>query len=159
MTTQQTPETLTELKLTDELKQRINEAYVPNDNPLIVSYVTESGDPATSYRGSAVALSDTQLAVWTRNPESGFVKAGERGANLLLMYREPNPDPKGRSQSVITFRGKGRTSSNEAERRAVYDLMPQRERDSDADYKGVATIVELDSVIGFFPGYRLQMKK
>jgi hypothetical protein len=37
--------------------------------------------------------------------------------------------------------------------------MPQRERDSDPDMKGVAIIVDLESLTGFIPGYRLQMAK
>jgi hypothetical protein len=37
--------------------------------------------------------------------------------------------------------------------------MPQRERDADAEKKGVAIIVDLDSVAGFIAGYRLQMTK
>jgi hypothetical protein len=48
---------------------------------------------------------------------------------------------------------------DEATRRKVYDSMPQRERDSDADYKGIAIVIDLDSVTGMVPGYRLQMQR
>jgi hypothetical protein len=60
---------------------------------------------------------------------------------------------------VVTFRGKGRVVDSGALRDQVYDTMPQRERDADAEKKGVAVIVDLDSVTGFIPGYRLQMTK
>jgi hypothetical protein len=157
MTAAPTPETLTELKLPASLQQLVNEAYIPNDRPIVISYVNTDGDPASSFRGSAVALGETQLAVWTRNPESGLVKAGERNANMLLLYREPNPAG-GNSRAVVTFRGRARPAADEAERRRVYDTMVQKERDADQDYKGCATVIDLTSVTGFYPGYRLQMK-
>ena len=61
---------------------------------------------------------------------------------------------------MVTFRGKGRiAAANDPLRDKVYDTMPQRERDADAEKKGVAIIVDLDSVAGFIAGYRLQMTK
>lgn len=158
MTTQQTPQVLTELRLTGELKRTIDEAYVPNDHPIIVCYVAEDGEPAASFRGSAHVFSATALAVWTRNPESGMVKAAQRNATLLAIYREPGP-PGERSRAVVNMRGRGRVASDEAERRRIYDGMVQRERDADPDYKGVGIVIELESVLGFVPGYRLQMRK
>jgi hypothetical protein len=59
----------------------------------------------------------------------------------------------------VTFRGKGRFATSDGERDAVYATMPQRERDADAEKKGVAIIVDLESIAGFIPGYRLQMTK
>ena len=158
MTQQPTPETLTELKLTDELKKMINESYVPNDYPIFMAYVNENGDPGASYRGSVVTVGDSALGVWARNPEGGTASAIPSNPNVLLMYRQPSPDHQ-RSSALLTMRGKARLAKDEAERRQVYDTMPQRERDADADYKGVAIIVDLDSVMGFMPGYRLQMKR
>jgi hypothetical protein len=111
-----------------------------------------------SYRGSLVVVSDTQLGFWARNGEGGTASALEKNPNLTIVYREPTPDH-ARSAAVVTFRGKGRVVDSGATRDQVYDTMPQRERDADAEKKGVAVIVDLDSVTGFIPGYRLQMKK
>lgn len=158
MTTQPTPETLTELKINEALKQKVMDAYVPNDLPIMVAYVDEQGRPGMSYRGSVVVVSQTQMGAWARNPEGGTVSALAKNPNLTLVYREPTPDH-GRSAAVVTFRGKGRVESSGALRDQVYDTMPQRERDSDAEKKGVAIIVDLESVMGFIPGYRLQMTK
>lgn len=151
-------ETLTELKLTPEIKKLINEAYVPNDFPIIMAHVDEQGRPGASYRGSVIAFSDTQIGVWARHADGATVKAIEKNPNVTLVYREPSPDH-GRSRAVITFRGRARVDGSEAARRAVYDNMPQRERDADPEMLGVAIIVDLDSVEGFMPGYRLQMKR
>jgi hypothetical protein len=37
--------------------------------------------------------------------------------------------------------------------------MPQRERDSDAEMKGVAIVVDLESVTGVMPGVRIAMQR
>jgi hypothetical protein len=158
VTTQPTPETLTELKINDALKQKIMDAYVPNDWPIMVAYVDEQDRPGMSYRGSLVVVSETQLGFWARNGEGGTASALPRNPNLTIAYREPMPDH-GRSAAVVTFRGKGRIVDSGALRDQVYDTMPQRERDADAEKKGVAVIVDLDSVTGFIPGYRLQMTR
>jgi hypothetical protein len=149
---------LTELKINDALKRKVMEAYVPNDWPIMVGYVDDQNRPGMSYRGSLVVVSDTQLGFWARNGEGGTASALEKNPNLTIVYREPTPDH-ARSAAVVTFRGKGRVVDSGATRDQVYDTMPQRERDADAEKKGVAVIVDLDSVTGFIPGYRLQMKK
>ena len=157
MTTPPPMETLTELKINDALKQKVMEAYVPNDWPIIVGYVDEQGRPGLSYRGSVVVVSETQIGVWARNAEGGTASALSKNPNMTLVYREPTPDH-GRSAAVVTFRGKGRIGSD-SERDQVYNTMPQRERDADAEKKGTAIIVDLDSVVGFIAGYRLQMTR
>ena len=88
MTTQPPVETLTDLKLTDEVKKTINEAYVPNDLPIIMAHIDEQGRPAMTYRGSVVAFSDTQLGVWARNAEGGTASSLEAHPDVTLMYRE-----------------------------------------------------------------------
>ena len=158
MTTQPTPETLTELKINAALKQKVMDAYVPNDWPIMVAYVDGQGRPGMSYRGSLVVVSETQLGFWARNGEGGTASAIGANPNLTFVYREPTPDH-GRSAAVVTFRGKGRIDNSDAARDAVYNTMPQRERDADAEKKGAAIIVDLDSITGFIPGYRLQMTK
>ena len=83
MTTPPPMETLTELKINDALKQKVMEAYVPNDWPIIVGYVDEQGRPGMSYRGSVVVVSETQLGMWARN-------AG--GQHQRRPAEEPEPD-------------------------------------------------------------------
>jgi hypothetical protein len=158
MTAEQPPETLTELGINDALKQRIMTAYIPNDWPIMVGYVDEQNRPGMSFRGSVVVVSETQLGFWARSGEGGTASALASHPDLILIYREPSPDY-GRSAAVVTFRGQGRVESDGPLRDTVYDTMPQRERDADAEKKGVAIIVDLDSMMGFMPGYRFQMTK
>ena len=78
MTTQPPMETLTELKLTDEIKQTVNESYVPNDRPLLMATVDDDGKPNMTWRGSVVAFSDNQLGVWARNADGGTARTLEK---------------------------------------------------------------------------------
>lgn len=157
MTTPPTPETLTELRINDALKQKVMEAYVPNDWPIMVAYVDDLGRPGMSFRGSVVVVSETQLGFWARNAEGSTVSALPKNPDLTLVYREPSPDH-GRSVAIVTFRGKGRVEDG-ALRDQVYDTMAQRERDSDQDKTGTAIIVDLESITGIMPGFRLQMTR
>ena len=158
MATQSAPETLTELKITDAIREKIEQAYVPNDWPLVVAHVDEQGLPSMSYRGSVVVVSDTQLGFWARNAEGSTATSLSKNPNLQLIYREPAPDH-GRSVALIRFRGKGRVERSGAIYEQVWETMPERERDADAEKKGAAIIVDLESVFGMISGYLLKMTK
>jgi hypothetical protein len=158
MTTQPPMETLTELRLTDEIKQTVNEAYVPNDRPILMATIDDDGRPNMTWRGSVIAYSDTQLGVWARNAEGGTARTLEAHPDVMLVYRESG-GPGQRSRVTLNFRGKARVDNSEAARRGVYDTMPQRERDSDPEMKGVAIIVDLESVTGIMPGVRIAMQR
>ncbi len=160
MTTPATPPplpTLTELKLNDQITDLINNSYV-RGFPIMIAYVTADQKPSMSFRGSAFVYSDTEVAVWARNPEGGILKAMANNPNVMLTYREPNPE-NGRSKAILNIRGRGRVDSSEAARRKVYDGMPQLERDSDKDFNGLPVIVEIDSLDGIMPGARLAMRR
>ena len=156
MTTE--PQVLTELKMNADIQRTINEAYVPNDLPIIMAHIGDDGRPTMTYRGSVIAFSETQLGVWARNAEGGTASSLAKNPDVQLVYRESG-GPGQRSKAVMTFRGKARVDNSEAARKKVYETMPQRERDSDPEMKGVAIIVDLESLTGFIPGYRLQMTK
>ncbi|HXH23052.1 MAG TPA: pyridoxamine 5'-phosphate oxidase family protein [Dehalococcoidia bacterium] len=151
-------ELLTELKLIDPIRRKIDEAYVPNDHPIVMASVDEDGRPVLSFRGSTHVHSDTQIAVWARRSEGNTARALAKNPHVALIFREPNPAG-GRSAAVITMRGRARVVTDEAVRRKVYGSMPEVERTADPDCTGVAIIIDLDSVTGFIPGYRLQMTR
>jgi len=156
MTTPPVLPTLTELKLNEQLTDLINNSYL-RGFPIMIGYVTADLKPSLSFRGSAWVYSDTEVAVWARSLEGGIVKAMANNPNVMLVYREPNPET-GRSKAILNMRGRGRVGTSEADRRKVYDGMPQVERDADKDFNGVPVIVELASIDGVVPGARLQMR-
>jgi hypothetical protein len=153
MTTQQTPPVVTELKLSSALKETVNTALA-RGRMLSVAYVSPDGRPELSFRGSVQAYSDTQLAIWVRNPVGGILSAVTGGRpHIALLYGELGAE----SKAFLTFRGRGRVETSESVRRRVYDDSPEVERNLDKDRKGVALIIDLDSVDGFFGGNILKM--
>ena len=120
-----------------------------------VAYVSPEGRPELSFRGSVQAYSDTQLAIWVRDPTGGILKAVTGGhPHIALLYGELGAQ----SKAFVTFRGRGRIDSSESVRRKVFDDSPEIERNMDKDRKGVALIIDLDSVDGFCGGNVLKMR-
>ncbi|MGB7542904.1 MAG: hypothetical protein WA373_12310 [Burkholderiales bacterium] len=154
MTLSQTTPILTELKLTPQIKQIVNNALMKG-RPMSFAYTDDNGEPHLSFRGSLQAYSDTQLAIWVRNPEGGLLKAIARHPPVVALYGDLSPD----SKAFITFRGRGRLDSAEPVRRTVYENSPEPERNMDKDRKGVALVIDLDSVSGIVPGALLNMRR
>jgi len=146
--------TLTELRLPQALKQLINTAF-DRGKFISLAYVSLDGHPELSFRGSTQAYSDTQLAIWVRNPLGGLVKAIDKNPNITLLYGDFSPE----SRAIITFRGRGRIDKSEAVRRTVYENSAAAERDRDKERRGNALIVDLDAVDGFFAGGVLKMRR
>jgi hypothetical protein len=145
---------ITELKLSSALKETINTALA-HGRMMSVAYVSPEGRPELSFRGSVQAFSDTQLAIWVRNPAGGIIQAVATGhPHIALLYGELAAQ----SKAFVTFRGRGRVDSAEPVRRKVYDDSPEGERNLDKERNGVALIIDLDSVDGFFGGNVLKMR-
>jgi hypothetical protein len=154
MTTQTTAPAPGELQLSPALKETINSALA-HGRMMSVAYVSPEGRPELSFRGSVQAFSDTELAIWVRNPSGGIVQAVAGGRpHIALLYG----DLGAHSKAFVAFRGRGRVESSESVRRKVYDDSPEAERNLDKDRKGVALIIDLDSVDGFFGGNALKMR-
>ena len=154
MTTPAPPPTLTELRLPQALKQLVNTAF-DRGKFISLAYVSLDGRPELSFRGSTQAYSDTQLAIWVRNPEGGLSKAIDKNPTITLLYGDFSPE----SRAIITFRGRGRIDKSEAVRRTVYDNSAAAERDRDKERKGNALIIDLDTVDGLFAGGTLKMRR
>lgn len=149
-----TPPVVTELRLSEEMKQAVNSAFGAL-KPIAISYVDENGAPRLSYRGSTQAFSDTQLAVWVRDPDGRILERTRKNPAVALIYGNFEPDARG----FMVFRGRARVDDDEATRNQVYETSHEFERDKDKERKGVALIIDLDSVDGFFGGARLEMRR
>jgi hypothetical protein len=156
MATEQTqPPVLTELKLSTALKEVVDTA-LQRGRMVSVAYVSPDGRPELSFRGSTQAYSDTQLAIWVRNPQGGIVAAVQGGRpHISLLYGEIGRD----SKTFLSFRGRGHLETSESIRRTVYDRSPELERNLDKNRGGVPLIIDLDSVDGFFGGAILKMRR
>jgi len=150
----ETPPVLTELELTDEMQEAVNTAFGTR-RPMVVAYVDPDGAPQLSYRGSSQAFSATQLAIWVRNPEGRILDSIAKNPAVAMLFGYFEPDDRG----FMIFRGRARVDESDAVRDKVYSSAHEFEQGQDPDRKGVAVIVDLDSVDGFFGGARLQMKR
>jgi hypothetical protein len=154
MTQQQAAEPLTELKLNDQIRELVGTAYATG-KPIIVAYTDADGAPSLSYRGSTIVHSDTQLAIWARNPEGGLLNAIAAHPRLTLLYRNPGPD----DRAMLQFRGVAHIEDDEATRERVYNSIPEAEQNADREKKGSPVIIDLLRVDGFMPGARVAMRK
>ena len=98
-----TPPTLTELKLSPEMKTAVNTALA-SGRAIVVGYVDEDGAPQLSYRGSTQVYSDTQLAIWVRNPQGRILSATSKNPAVCLIYGNFDPTARG----FMAFRGRAR---------------------------------------------------
>jgi hypothetical protein len=144
----------TELKLSAEIKHAVNTA-LETGRAVAIAYVDENGAPQLSFRGSTQAYGDTQLAIWVRNPQGRILEATRSNPAVALIYGNFDPNARG----FMVFRGRARIDESTDARRRVYEQAPEGERNLDKERKGVALIIDLDSVEGFFGGARLQMRR
>jgi Pyridoxamine 5'-phosphate oxidase len=132
----------TPLKLPPDLKRRIDRALSEFHTVSIV-YNDLDDQPVMSMRGSTLAFSDTQLAMWIRNPDGNFIKSIARRPKVLLYYRDDG------KRATYQFRGRARVDNSDATRKHVYEAMEQVERDHDFAATGVAVVIDLDWVEGW----------
>ena len=145
---------MTELKLSDDIREAVDSAFATR-RPMVIAYVDPDNKPQLSYRGSTQALSETQLAIWVRNPEGRILESIESNPAVALLYGYFEPDERG----FIFFRGSARRDDDDAVRERVYAAAHEFERKQDPERMGVAVVIDLDSVDGFFGGERLQMSR
>jgi hypothetical protein len=148
------PADSTELRLTDSMQVAINSAFGMG-KPVAIAYVDEHDSPQLSFRGSTQAFGDRALAIWVRNPEGRILPSIARNPAVALIYGDFNPN----GRRFLIMRGRARVDGSNAVRQQVYNKAHEFERSQDKEQKGVALIVELDSVEGFFDGVRHAMRR
>jgi hypothetical protein len=128
------------LILTDEIKALVDHALA-NGTPLLLAAVSPDGKPVASFRGSVQTYSDDQLGFWARNAEGGTLDAIRANPNVVLVYRSA-------TTPVLQFHGRARITSDDGERKRIFERAPEREQAADPERKGAAVIIELDRVEG-----------
>jgi hypothetical protein len=133
----------TELRLSQRLKELVSTSRATG-HPMLVAYVDESGQPNLSFRGSLQIFSDDQLAIWVRQADGSFIRSIAKNPKVALMYRDEE------TRATFQFQGRAWVAAGEAERRKVYDTMSDWERAHDYAQIGVALVIDLDRIEGFF---------
>jgi len=73
--------------------------------------------------------------------------------SLLFGYFEET------ERGFMIFRGRAHATTNAGVREKVFQRAHEFEQGKDPERKGVAVIVDLDSVDGFFGGARIEMRR
>jgi hypothetical protein len=126
--------------LTPEIKELVNNGLA-SGNPLLLAAVTPDSKPVLSFRGSTQVYSDGQLGLWIRKTSGDTIEAIKGNPQVAMVYRSA-------TTPVLQFHGRARITTDEAERKPVFENAPEREQKSDPDRKGVAIVIDLAKVEG-----------
>jgi hypothetical protein len=130
------------LDLTGDIAAAVDGAAA-RGSALALGYIGDDGYPALSFRGSTQVHGPEQLAIWARKADSGLAKVvAERPQVSLLYYSPDGPGPK-----FLTFQGRARVEPSASD--DVYANMIDGEKAQDPERKGVAVIIDVESVNGF----------
>lgn len=140
------------LDLTGEITDAVS-AAAERGHTLALGYADDEGNPTVSFRGSTQVFGPQELAVWARKADDGFARSIVDRPKVTLVYYGPG----GPGAMYLTFRGRARVepSANDA----VYAAMIEGERQQDPDRKGVAVVIDVDSVQGVGAGGPFQQKR
>jgi hypothetical protein len=146
------PMPVSELRLSEELKELVNEAPLKGLT-ILVAAVDLDLQPRLTLRGSLSVLSDTQVGFWARNVGGSTARSLAAHPRLTLFYRD------GPNRHTLTFYGRGRVAGDEATRLTVFSQSIEAERRQDPQMKGGAIVVDLDAIEGVGPSGRVNMKR
>jgi hypothetical protein len=146
------PPAPTPLRLTEAINAAVAGALL-NGTPIVVAYVDGEGAPHLSLRGSTQPYSDTQLAMWVRDPAGGLLAAIRTNPHVALFYRDPA------TRTSYQFAGRAHADGDADVRERVFANTPEPERNTDARRLGVAVVIDLDRVEGVGPDGRLRMER
>jgi hypothetical protein len=144
------PMPVSELKLTDEIKQIVKEAP-GKASQLLLAAIDPNGQVKISLRGSTTVFSDTQLCFWARNLEGSTEHGIQKNPRVAFWYRE--------GPTQLQFYGDAHIESDEATRQKVYGQAPGNEQRADAQMKGGPVIIDLQTVQGALPSGRVNMRR
>src|SRR2546421_660077 len=113
--TANTPRTLTNLSLPEELKELVRSAPL-RGKPLCIAYVDEQDAPALSFRASVQPYADDGLALWVRDPAGGLLRAVRSNPQVALLYGDMSSP-----SAVVAFCGRARVDDSRRARDLVYN--------------------------------------
>jgi hypothetical protein len=129
------------LDLTGDIAAAIDGAAL-RGNTVVVGYVDDDGYASMSFRGSTQVYGPDQIAIWSRTTDSGLPAVVSERPKVSLLYFSPD----GPGAHYLSIFGRARVDPSANER--VYADMLELERDRDPEAKGVAVIIDVDSVKG-----------
>lgn len=111
-------------------------------HPLALARVRSDGSPSVSFRGSTYVRRSTEIAFWSRTRDSRLAAEITDRPRVSLAFFELD----GPGARFLTIEGRARVAPDLNDE--VYGAIDEGEREHDPERKGVAVIVEVDSVVG-----------
>ena len=142
------------LKLTPTMKDAVNTALA-RGKPVSVAYVDERGQPHMSYRGTVQAFGDDRLALWAREAGAGIATAIAQNPAMVLLYG----DLASEKRMFLTFRGRAHVDNSDETRRTVFENSHPAEQERDKERKGVAIVIDLESIDGLVDGGFVKLRR
>ena len=130
------------IELTPSIKRDINNAFA-DGQPIVICAVTPEAEPTVSYRGTAQTYGDDAIAFWVRDRDNSATLRSIAVHPVLVAIYTNMP-----ARRFYTLRGRARLETDPAVLETVYENSHPAEQQRDPERKGVAVIVELDSVRG-----------
>jgi hypothetical protein len=129
------------VNLTGEIAAAIDGAAL-RGHPIAVAFVRDDGSPSVSFRGGTYVRSSTELAIWVRKRDSGLAAAiADRPHDSLVFFEMDGPGAR-----YLAIEGQARVAPELDQE--VYAAIVEPERQQDPDRKGVAVIVDVQTVTG-----------
>ena len=129
------------LAIDNELREAI--AAAPTEhNVLTVAYVGGDGWPHVSKRASVVVLDDQTVGLWARKAGEGLAVEITQNPRVTLFYIDF-------ATRGVMYTLYGRALVSDAVELAdrIWGDMPALEREQDPERRGVAVIIELDTIV------------
>jgi hypothetical protein len=116
-------------------------SHIASGNPLLLAAIASDSKPTLSFRGSTQVYSDGELGLWIRNTSGGTIEALKGNPQVAMIYRSA-------TTPVLQFHDRARITTDETERKRVFENASEREQKSDPERKGVAIVIDLAKVEG-----------
>ena len=140
------------IEINDSMRANINGA-IDKGRVLTAAYVDDEGKPHATFFGSIHVHSNDQIALWVRDPKGGMPRALATRPWVSLVYADIS------TRTYYRLNGRGRVTTDAAERDRVYREMHPIEQKFDADRKGVAVVIDLDAVDGYDAAKPVKMQR
>jgi hypothetical protein len=126
------------IKLTDEMKERVNTAF-HDGKPCILVTASKDGKPSVSFRGSMMAWDDEHLAYWERSHFRGEENL-EENPNVVVFYMDYP------ARVGWRFIGQAAVYKDGDLRQRIMDRTIKEELEKDPEHKGHGVLIRVDKI-------------
>ena len=129
------------IKMTDEMKERIDKAY-DEKKYCVWATTSDEGYPDVSFRGSTYVFDDEHIAFWDRSLGTSTTNL-EKNPNVCMLYYDKE------NRLGWRFYGKASVYKQGEMREKIMSRVIKPELDKDPERKGYGVLVRVDKIRGY----------